>query len=210
MANLAGKAYAITVITPLAAHRRWLNLLYFRLARSIPSQLAGLLGLSLIHFARWVIVRPGDWPDLGQPRPRIRDAQMMFLSNFNASWDRYIDGFADGIPDGLDKFWYAARRYPNSIPVSPFKTYIKFNQIGVDHYYNATPGASQRDIKGALRLRAALLRLAEAHADGSPEAFASRYRSELAGLADALGDQGFARPASAEAELADMRAAAAG
>ena len=26
-------------------------------------QLSGLLGLKLIHFARWVIIRPNQWPD---------------------------------------------------------------------------------------------------------------------------------------------------
>ncbi len=209
MGNLAGKSYAITVLTPVRPGLRWANRLFFNMARAIPSQLAGLLGLSLIHFARWVIIRPQDWPSFGQPKPELRDDQMLFMSNFNASWDRYIDGFADGIPDGLDKFWYAARGYPYSIPVTPFKDYIKFNQLQTDYYYNATPGAAQREVKAALRVRAALKRLAAAHAGAAPEDFEERFVEELAGLADALADQGYAIPASAEAEAAEFRRAAA-
>ena len=56
-------------------------------------------------------------------------------------------------PSGLDLFWYASTKYPHSIPISTFKSYIAANQIQTNYYYNATPGAAQRDIKAALRVR---------------------------------------------------------
>ena len=43
---------------------------------------------------------------------------MLFCSNFNGTWDQYIDAFADGIPNGLDLFWYTSSKYPASIPVT--------------------------------------------------------------------------------------------
>ena len=76
---------------------------------------------------------------------------MLFVSNFNGTWDQYIDAFSDGIPNGLDLFWYSSTKYPGSIPITPFKNYIRANQIDTDYYYNATPGAAQRDIKAALQ-----------------------------------------------------------
>ena len=84
---------------------------------------------------------------------------MLFCSNFNGTWDQYIDAFSDGLPDGLDMFWYASTKYPHSIPISVFKYYIGHNQIDTNYYYNATPGSAQRDIKRALRLAVALRRL---------------------------------------------------
>jgi hypothetical protein len=52
---------------------------------------------------------------------------MLFCSNFNGTWDQYIDAFPDGIPNGLDLFWYSSTKYPQSIPMSPFKNYIRHN-----------------------------------------------------------------------------------
>lgn len=202
MSNVAGKAYAMNVLTPMRPARTWVNVLLFRAARAIPGRLAGLLGLSIIHFARWVVIRRDAWPDFGQPAERLANDYMLFCSNFNGTWDQYIDAFADGIPSGLDSFWWASTRYPKSIPVSPFKAYIRANQIDTDHYYNATPGAAQRDVKAALRVRRAIRRLAEAHA-GGPEAFAAAFAHELGTIGNDLGSPGFAPVASNDTRRAD-------
>src|SRR3954454_16230503 len=71
MSNVAGKAYGMTVITPMNPARTWVNHLVFMASRMMPGTLSGLLGLSLIHFARWVIVRRDQWPDLGQGKPEV-------------------------------------------------------------------------------------------------------------------------------------------
>src|SRR5689334_2849606 len=118
MSNIAGKAYAMNVLTPMPGGRTWIQRTIFEAARAVPSVLRGLLGLKLIHFARWVIIRRDDWPDLGQGRQSLQNDYMLFLSNFNGTWDQYIDAFADGIPSGLDLFWYSSIKYPKSIPIS--------------------------------------------------------------------------------------------
>ena len=66
MSNVAGKAYAINVLTPMRPRMTALNRFIFIASRALPDQLAGLLGLSLIHFARWFIIKRDQWPDLGQ------------------------------------------------------------------------------------------------------------------------------------------------
>ncbi len=202
MSNVAGKAYAMNVLTPMRPARTWVNVLLFRAARAIPARLAGLLGLSIIHFARWVMIRRDSWPDFGQPGERLANDYMLFCSNFNGTWDQYIDAFADGIPSGLDSFWWASTKYPKSIPVSPFKAYIRANQVDTDHYYNATPGAAQRDVKAALRVRRAVLRLAGDHARG-PEAFAAAFARELGIVTNDLGSPGYAPVASNDTRRAD-------
>ena len=204
MSNVAGKAYGLNVLTPMRPGRTWINRLLFMVARAMPEALSGLLGLSIIHFARWVIVRRADWPDLGQPPGDLRNDYMIFISNFNGTWDQYIDAFADGIPNGLDLFWYSSIRYPRSIPITAFKNYIRANQIDTDYYYNATPGAAQRDIKAALRVRAHLLDLAARHATLSPEDFAAAYRAALIAVQNDLGTHGFAPIASNDTAQADI------
>ena len=93
-------------------------------------------------------------------------------------------------------FWYASTKYPHSIPISSFKQYIGTNQIQTDYYYNATPGAAQRDIKAALRVRAEMLKLADIHRAGDPAAFARAYREAFVHLANSLASPGSAPIAS--------------
>ena len=54
MSNVAGKAYAMNVITPMRPGLTWVQTTIFSLARLMPTTLGGLLGLKLIHFARWL------------------------------------------------------------------------------------------------------------------------------------------------------------
>jgi hypothetical protein len=196
MSNVAGKAYAMTVITPMKPVRTWLNRLIFMYARVMPSTLGGLLGLSLIHFARWVIVTRNQWPDLGQGKPVVDNDYIIFCSNFNGTWDQYTDAFSDGIPDGLDLFWYSSTKYPASVPITPFKRYISHNQIQTNYYYNATPGSAQRDIKSALRVYEEVKGLAARHAVMSPDQFAAEYRRMLVKVQNDLGSPGTAPVAS--------------
>ena len=193
----------MNVVTPSNPKITWINRLMFMAARGLPSNLMGLLGLSLIHFARWVIIKPKDWPDLGQGKQDLQNDYMLFCSNFNGTWDQYIDAFSDGIPKGLDLFWYSATKYPHSIPVTPFKNYITYNQIGTDYYYNATPGAAQRDVKTSLRVYDAIIALEKAHADQSPEEFRKTYIETLLKVQIGFGDPGFGPVASLDTERAD-------
>jgi hypothetical protein len=203
MPNTAGKAYAMNVITPMPPAVTWLQRLIFMVARAFPGTLQGLLGLKLIHFARWVIIRRADWPDLGQGKQSLQHDYMLFFSNFNGTWDQYIDAFSDGIPDGLDLFWYASIKYPHSIPISAFKDYITNNQIDTDYYYNATPGAAQRDIKSALTVMQELRTLKALRSTSTPEAFAAAYRKSLVKVQNCLGSHGIAPTASLDTETVE-------
>ena len=203
MSNIAGKAYAMNVVTPMPPAVTWIQRLIFMASRALPSQLGGLLGLSLIHFARWVIIRRDQWPDLGQGKQTLRYDYMLFCSNFNGTWDQYIDAFSDGIPSGLDFFWYASAKFPHSIPISAFKDYIVYNQIDTDYYYNATPGAAQRDIKSALKVLGEVRKLAELHKTSAPAAFAAEYRKTLLAVQNHLGSHGLAPAASLDTENAE-------
>jgi len=207
MTNVAGKAYAMNVITPMRPRMTWINNLAFMVARAVPGTLSGLLGLSLIHFARWVIIRRSQWPQLGQPPAKLANDYMLFCSNFNGTWDQYIDAFADGIPSGLDLFWYASTKYPNSIPITPFKNYIRANQVDTNYYYDATPGSGQRDIKLALKLAHDLQGVAARAASLDDEALASAFERLLIANQGGLGSPGYAPVASCDTAAADRNRA---
>ena len=204
MSNVAGKAYGMNVITPMPPWKTALNRLIFMAARAIPTTLHGLLGLSLIHFARWVLIRRADWPDAGQGKQQLGNDYMLFCSNFNGTWDQYIDAFSDGIPNGLDLFWYASSKYPHSIPITAFKDYIEANQFDTTYYYNATPGSAQRDIKSALQLAEAIRELAAKHPQMAPDTFAAEYRRVLGTVQNCFASPGFAPVASNDTARADV------
>lgn len=208
MSNVAGKAYGMNVVTPMRPSATWLNRLVLLASRALPANLSGLLGLSLIHFARWVIIRRDQWPDRGQGPEKLVNDYMLFCSNFNGTWDQYIDAFTDGIPGGLDLLWVSSTKYPKSIPITPFKNYIRANQLDTNYYYNATPGSAQRDIKSAL-LVARELRALAAQAPADPAAFAAAYRAMLRRVQNALGSPGYAPVASCDTAAADMHRCAA-
>ncbi len=190
MFNIAGKAYAMNVITPVRWYLVWFNKFIFWVALKFPSTLSGLITLSLIHYARWVMIGRNQFPhlDASQPKEDLKYSYMMFFSNFNGSWDQYVDSFTFAIPGGLDMFWKWNIRYPKSVPLTPFHKYIQYNQIESQHYYNAYPLATSNDVKSAKSVRTALMAFNQNAAEGTDAEFMKRYHALLRGLQHDLGD----------------------
>lgn len=183
MSNIAGKAYAMNVVTPAKWYLTWLNKLFFWFVQ-LPGgavYLSGLLTLSLIHYARWAIVSPKQFPHLdpSQPKETIKYSYMFFFSNFNGSWTQYVDSFHSAIPGGLDLFWTKNVKYPKSVPLRPFHDYITYNQIWTNHYYNAYPIATSNDVKNAQDLSTQLRAFNQAHAGDDAEDFQKAYHKLL-------------------------------
>ena len=84
MSNVAGKAYAMNVVTPMKPSWTWVNTAIFMASRALPGTLSGLLGLSIIHFARWVMIRRDQWPDLGQGKQSLQNDYMTRIRSFSA------------------------------------------------------------------------------------------------------------------------------
>ena len=199
MSNIAGKSYAMNVITPITGwvyylnrikfaavqfsiSRKlgttgfWGNLVPLKLADLIYDRLNGLLTLSLIHYARWAIIKKFPHLDESQPKEQLNYHYMLFFSNFNGSWKQYVDSFHMAIPNGLDLLWYKNVKYPNSVPLQPFHNYITYNQIWTNHYYNAYPLAASNDIKGAQELMEELQQfISESDLNADAELFQRRF-----------------------------------
>ena len=192
MSNISGKAYAMNAVTPMRWSTSWLNKFLFWFCVKNPKYVKGLVTLSLIHYARWVIVRPSEFPRLSpdQPPEDLKYHYMIFFSNFNGSWDQYVDSFSSAIPKGLDLFWVLNIKYPKSIPMLAFHRYITSNQIWTDHYYNAYPMASSNDVKSAKRVREALLAFMPGVEALTPDEFKKQYDQLMLGLQHDISQMG--------------------
>lgn len=155
MSNLAGKAYALTVISPQWS--TWVNRYIYAVVRCLPDVLGKLNGMQIIHFARWVLLPADQWP--ARPRRRTRHGYLLFASNFNSTWDVYLDEFSDILALGLDLLWYRGWGFKKSVPSTPFKAYIEHNSLDASYFYSATPGHSARDVNNAFLVRRSIAHL---------------------------------------------------
>lgn len=204
MSNVAGKAYGMNVLTPLRWWTAiWQKLIFWVVVKTFPYFLKGLLTLSLIHYARWTIINRWSFPrlDKSQPKEKLTYSYMLFESNFNGSWDQYIDSFAFAIPSGLNMFWRWNIKYPKSIPLQDFYNYIRFNQIECDHYYNAYPLASANDVKSARTLLSNLQSFESSCQTLTDDEFMTAWQQLLADNQHSMGSMGDSPSMSTSHEL---------
>lgn len=192
MSNINGKVYAINVITPMKPWKTIiLRLVFFVLGR-FKSKQQDLIDLSFIEFARWVIIPRKRFPYLGhgQVEERLKYDYLLFFSNFNGTWNQYIDAFSAVLSDGLDKIWRWSEKYPGSVPVTPFKQYIAQVQFDTDYYYTSYPHATANDLKSAHIVQAAFDTLSMKSRSSTPEQFASAYLDFVLQVQSHLGETG--------------------
>ena len=211
MSNIAGKAYAMNVVTPINWYTAWVNKLIFWFVTTPigVKRLKGLLTLSIIHYARWTILSPRQFPhlDKSQPKENLKYHYMFFFSNFNGSWAQYVDSFHTSIPEGLDLFWSRNVRYPRSVPLKPFHEYISYNQVWTNHYYSAYPIAASNDVKSAKKLKTNLLSFIDKNptAHTSPEDFKEAYNKLVLDLQHDLSQMAPTPVVSLAAEAVSQR-----
>jgi hypothetical protein len=179
MANVEGKATAITVLTPVKRHGPLLLAFVFWIGRHVTWTLKKLQMLSFIHYARWAVVR--RFPDGGRGE-RLNHTYLFFESNFNGTWDQYIDAFSQVVPTRMKAIWGTSYGFPGPLPVDPFKRYIRHNEYVANHYWSAYPGASTTEVISAARVAVALDKFKRQSATLEPEAFKAAYESFLAGV----------------------------
>lgn len=94
----------------------------------------GKLGtIPTIHFARWVIIDRGR--------------RLLFLSNFDGSWENYLGDFIDKAAIGLTAVWSNTKLFPKSefliyegaLDEERFKAVARLNQVKTDVWYSAYP-----------------------------------------------------------------------
>ena len=192
MTNINGKTYAMNAITPMQPWKTPILRLLFWLLGLIKPLQKDLINLSFIHFARWVIVPRRRFPSLdarAQQKP-LRYDYLLFFSNFNGTWDQYIDAFSAVLSRGLNAIWMWSEKFPGAVPVTPFKQYIDRVQFDTDYYYSAYPLSTTNDVKAAHRVTDALDSFEQSSANLPPDDFAKAYRKFLVQVQADLGAAG--------------------
>lgn len=145
MTNVDGSTTAITTFSTVKWWGRlWLPILFFAI-RHLPSLTTALRELSFIHFARWTLITQ-------LPHRKLERPHLFFESNFDGSWDEYIDAFSYKLTRGMRMFWGSSDGFPGPLPTGPFKAYIRANETVADHYWSAYPDASTTMIERALKI----------------------------------------------------------
>ena len=130
----------MTAITPIKPGRLptiilkiWLGIVVNRLA-GIFSPPMTLNGITTIHFARWAIIDNGK--------------NLLFESNYDGSWEKYIDDFVDLSAFGMNMIWANCLDYPISgcRDIESFKAYIRKSQLPTQVFYSAYPQETVNNI----------------------------------------------------------------
>ena len=192
MSNINGKVYAMNAVTPMKPWKTWiLRVIFFALWHIKPMQ-KDLINLSFIEFARWVIIPRDRFPflDKGQIREDLQYDYLLFFSNFNGTWNQYIDAFSAVLSKGLNLVWGWSEKFPGSVPVTLFKEYITRVQFDTDYYYTSYPHATANDLKSAHIVQSSFDNLAVRAAQYTPQQFADAYLQFVLQVQTHLGDTG--------------------
>ena len=86
-----------------------------------------LIGISTIHFVRWLLLDEGR--------------RLMMVSDYDGSWESYIDEFAELILSGLDAIWETSYGYPpdGARDLPAFKRFLRSHQVASEVFYSAYP-----------------------------------------------------------------------
>jgi hypothetical protein len=93
-----------------------------------------LTGISTIHFVRWLIIDNGR--------------RVLFLSDYDNSWENYIDEFAEMILSGLDAIWGSAVGYPpdGARDLPAFKQFLRWHQVPSEAFFSGYPASTVLNI----------------------------------------------------------------
>lgn len=107
-------------------------------------------GIPSIHFARWAVINDGQY--------------LLFLSNFDGSWEHYLGEFIDQAAGGLTAVWSNSVDFPRSrylvkdgaTDEQRFKSYGRDNQLYTQLWYSAYPFLSVVNVQNNAAIRAQL------------------------------------------------------
>jgi hypothetical protein len=86
-----------------------------------------LMGISTIHFVKWLVIDNGR--------------RLMMVSDYDGSWESYIDEFAEMILSGLDAIWETSYGYPpdGARDLPAFKRFLRSHQVPAEIFFSACP-----------------------------------------------------------------------
>jgi hypothetical protein len=103
-----------------------------------------LIGISTIHFMKWLVIDG--------------DQRLILLSDYDGSWENYIDEFAEMILSGLDAIWETSLGYPpdGARDLPAFKRFLRGHQVPAEVFFSAYPDQTILNVASNLRLASAV------------------------------------------------------
>jgi hypothetical protein len=113
-------------------------------------------GIPSIHFAKWLLIDDG--------------ARLLFLSNYDGSWESYLGDFVDQAAKGLNLAWSCTHEYPKTKLLAfdgaddeaTFKSWGRAHQFPTQIFYSAYPDLSLASINNNTWIRCRLHEPSEA------------------------------------------------
>jgi hypothetical protein len=93
-----------------------------------------LIGISTIHFVKWLVIDDGR--------------RLLMVSDYDGSWESYIDEFAQMILSGLDAIWTPSYGYPpdGARDLPALKRFLRTHQAPSEVFFSAYPNQTLLNI----------------------------------------------------------------
>jgi hypothetical protein len=180
MGNVAGQAYALSVLTPVHPDR--IEALRATLAGLPEGDGSPLARLGRTHFARWVILDELRYDPLPAPPPR-RDPfsvpYLLFTSNLDGPLEPYLDLVCERIPEDADRIWGHCVGYPGTADRAAFAAYLRHNQFDTGFFVCAYPERTVGEVRSALDARERLATFAVAAQAMDPRALQAAFLAQF-------------------------------
>jgi hypothetical protein len=127
----------MTILSPIRPDFRaqfMIRLVLWQLGRQAKQAWGSLSGLTTIHFARWAILDGGKY--------------LLFESNYDGTWENYIDDFVDYASAGMNAIWGNSAEFPTGgcRDIEWFKKVIRQYQYPAQVFYSAYPSSTVRNV----------------------------------------------------------------
>lgn len=125
---------------------RFLNAIYRTLFTR--GTLAGVPG---IHFGHWTLLDEGR-----DAQGRTDAGRMLFLSNYDGTWDNYLDDFIAKLATGVRHIWGKSEGFPGVADGDVFKNWARLQQTRTCVWYSAYPELTVEAINNHSEIREGL------------------------------------------------------
>ena len=80
--------------------------------------------------------------------------RLLMASNYDGTWENYIDEFAELILSGLNAIWESSYGFPElgAQDLAAFKAFLRCHQVPANVFYSAYPGGDGRQYRRRLQL----------------------------------------------------------
>lgn len=183
MPNVLGQSYALMTLSAIIPGRE--DALREYLAALPVGGKSPLAKLGQTHFARWLIVSRLLYQGPPQVPDELRNAYLLFTSDFDGSLESYLDGMCNAMAAETDAIWGHCVAYPGSADRAAFGRYMRHNQIETTLTLAPYPEATVAEVRDALALRIRLGEFAIRAQTMSAGELREAYQRELADAAPA-------------------------